>query len=1345
MRKHPRTSGQKRPGSVMIMVVALLVLLALMGTAWIASVRYDRSSSAQSVTNNQIDTVAQGVADMLSDAINAGVWGHDELTGANSFYRPRSDNLYLDKPALKNLNVKSYSYFSFDCPIGDATALDNSNVPIDWIEQHAGDFLASRLPEVRDPKVNGGDIVYWPAISAPLGSPSLFSGTSIREDNNGKSLVPTIGNDTTPPTATILDALRWYESPVALYDNSSGTSYHRVAYARRVDMRPAFATATGSDGVTRTYPVFDLTNNMVIYDADTLKSFTPVAVPNKFPIFVVGADADGDGIPDSGLSRLPIGQQGGITYYAAVRVIDNNAALNANTAWQWRSGASKTDADNASSFIPTNITPANINAEALLLDPNKESYDPGSKTAGTWNTWRFNGPLNNSVFSSFNDQGNSGGFSFISYYDALWTQLGARVDNPGQVAAGVRYRAFPLGDHASLASRFLLLDPNAAGLLEQALPTSLSYTRYVTSSNYTLIRSTPYASNGAAGILDYSPILTPGNGTGWFGENFDFDSLYHNNDPTGNRRPLFVTRNGVTNFIAAALPNPDGISPGNQMLNYGPAGDPLAVKADINTGNFEELRRAFWNVMIGQVGKGTNADMSPFGSDDPTDDYLGTKFNIPPASQADQSRARFGELFETHPQRMFRRSIRHPGGVNYTKYDVGSQVEIRAGIAAANAISLREGPGNMAGNVITDHTFIVTSKSNSAKYVVACYGLHIQPYISEIYATNDNLTDNSGKNTTGYVAVELVNPYPFSITLTGWKVATIDRTTFPQLKIVDLTGGGLLDTVTIPAASGGKYGYAVIHNLGDGSNGSAKFVPPAALSGQGTIPNSYFIANLNEVRGKEMVILRPAPQVKAGEANGAWASVDSFDFSGFPGNPVVDQNAVPPSATVTAWHYARANDQAGHPWCFVYPGRYDGSVASRRQQGTQAENYKVLATGQPTPQPGFQDLWNAQGTNGVTINLGGQDATASFPEKHVFTIQVANVTSAAAPSSNAFPFGGFSRNGDILQVPFIGSYRIYTADANGNAADLLEINSISMDSVFAEDTDTMDNPVEQIGRFCPVCPDTTGNTGGPNDIQPIASYSDGSTYPNDWDDKNYKRWRYRWAMRLFDYVTVQDANRDTFPNAPPELSANLPYVSNADPSHPNPNPDNDLYERNIPIQGLLNINTVPELVLRTLPMAYKPGGDLDPNTNVTLAKAIASYRNGDTRVNAQGNFINAPPHGPFRTIYDLYRVPKVWDQVAAIVTGTDPTAADGEFTAQSPNPDGVRRDFEERFLFLTRISNMVTTRSDSFTAYVLVQGWRDAGTPNATLVSQKRLGFIIDRSNLSAKNKKPRMIPFAAQ
>jgi hypothetical protein len=55
-------------------------------------------------------------------------------------------------------------------------------------------------------------------------------------------------------------------------------------------------------------------------------------------------------------------------------------------------------------------------------------------------------------------------------------------------------------------------------------------------------------------------------------------------------------------------------------------------------------------------------------------------------------------------------------------------------------------------------------------------------------------------------------------------------------------------------------------------------------------------------------------------------------------------------------------------------------------------------------------------------------------------------------------------------------------------------------------------------------------------------------------------------------------------------------------------------------------------------------------------------------------------------------------------------------------------------MLLNRISNLITTRSDSFTVYIVVQGWRidpkNAQAPE--LVVQRRAAFIADRSGATA-------------
>ena len=85
--------------------------------------------------------------------------------------------------------------------------------------------------------------------------------------------------------------------------------------------------------------------------------------------------------------------------------------------------------------------------------------------------------------------------------------------------------------------------------------------------------------------------------------------------------------------------------------------------------------------------------------------------------------------------------------------------------------------------------------------------------------------------------------------------------------------------------------------------------------------------------------------------------------------------------------------------------------------------------------------------------------------------------------------------------------------------------------------------------------------------------------------------------------------------------------------------------------------------------------------------------------------------------------------------GPGPGTPAGDLSPYRPGDptttDGVRGDFEEQFLTLNRISNLITTRSDSFTCYIYVAGVQYAGTPDARIKVQRRVGLIIDRSTVT--------------
>lgn len=679
--------------------------------------------------------------------------------------------------------------------------------------------------------------------------------------------------------------------------------------------------------------------------------------------------------------------------------------------------------------------------------------------------------------------------------------------------------------------------------------------------------------------------------------------------------------------------------------------------------------------------------------------------------------------------------------------------------------------------------------------------------------------------------------------------------------------------------------------------------------------------------------------------------LDSFDFTGLTLPNDTDNNRIPVNAQMTgnatAWHYVRANESftnatpsslGNAAWRFVYPGRYDASkyaarvapqIPLARQQGTR----EVLPAGDAAA----GTLWDTGGVPAPAPNLGRPDASGTsaytlsltvpfrrgefaiplqargFPPLGIAPIVATGYFPAIATgldlasTSNPLklltaaqaaelPFGGFARNGDLLEVPFIGSYRIQYPTHIGSTATVndptrpvgvldtfpirnlvIELNSITMDAAMAEDTDVNDDPIvgpdifnqrdngsqsrEQIGRFVPLRKtsmpfESTINGNDPSMTSEQADYNthvdwavlptapipvlydDGApnvykgparTTATGYDLTNLNR--YRWAADLFDYLTVQSASDDFLPNIKPDLSATASTVKNTIGGTAN-----SQSEVNVPIEGMININTASERVLAMVPwcpdvpidnlvgdrftFGVVPGvagfqevtGGADQiNDNLQMARAIVRFRDGFEARNPDYLALpgydardNAPSAGtyrsqPFLTTWDLYRVPE-FRSLQSLLLNREPAAGNfaaslrgflddrvgditpfphvlnsGQFVGKFfgvgdrvrdaingqvyecilsfkgagnlPSSDtahwrtaipavgatapGLSRafyDYEEQSLMLTRVSNLITTRSDVFTAYMLLEGWENAGTPKASLKVSRRAAFFLDRS-----------------
>lgn len=1213
MRQTPLHPAHRR-GSILIITVVLLVLLAIIGTAYITTSGTDRVTARQHVANTQIEMLVDGVRAMLTDAITA-----DRTGAANNF------------------------------PGNGSTPIDSS-------------LLASRHPWLIDPTqpASPANRPVWDAITLPL-----------------------------TPGSTVA-----FENPI------TGTP---VNFARSLQRQ--FLFAPGEDN-----------NGNLTLTAITRATGQPAGTPTY------AADADGDGIADSFLWRMPVSEIDGVTWYAAVRVVDNNSAVNINTAHVFENET-----------LP-GAFPSHLPLTDVLSTPEANTVlQVRTNNAGaTVHNRPVEDPTPHNGFSITERNA----IVFNSPGEATWLQSGRRLENPGYNRTSERYRTFSLGDQMALAYRFVLRNPAATpGTVEQAAASLTS----------NAVRLSPYL--GSASVA-------------WFNEQFDFDLA--NTRPA---RSMLVSFNGVNNIIAPLggalrpempawygqndawrgrwearrgysannLVDYGGITyrattsiaaPGNnQPDNLPPIQDggrwmyfpwkPAPTRTPINTAGFNELYRAFWMVLA--------SDANPQQPAHP----------IAPA---------------TDPK-MFRSIIRDPRAPtvatdpSFTRLSPDMMMYLRSAIAAANAMELRDADEDITPRTIT--LSLTEGGANNIPITVTIYGTEKQPYITEVYANTDtNTVLGTGANPAGYVAVELHNPYPFEIDIAGCILATVDRndTAIPAGQPMNLTktliaqlnamtsnaGGGSLSPSIIPAN-----GTLLLENYDANNTGTqpgralhrptSTGLPPTGPIDTSLDPapgyrNFAYVPELSAALGKELILMRPLtstvnridrntitriqfPPTTGTPLPRNYAPLDAFDFTGI---SIANQRVA---------HYQRMSGQGANNWKFVYPGRYissnDASAATPRYTldytGGSGINGGEWAVGDPEP-----PLITAP-------TLTGGDNPSSTYSNPFPPVQVANYYFGGFnPPSGApynYPFGGFPRLGDAAQITYVGHYKLQRSN-QVNSDNVVEINPITFDIALADDNEPLTDPLEHLGRFVPVLP-------------PV-----GTLDP------------YDFAHKLFSYITVHELQDDyTVPNHTPVSWFNATSETTLLGAVPTrapridgtPNRD----DVTAGVHGLVNINTAPWRVLAALPLVIDPAtGAVNRQESFNLAKAIVFFRDRDRG--------DGQPYGPFNSIYDLLRVPGFADP-SGVNAVDDPAAlhrvALGDFTPFAGD-DFTLNDYESRYNQVIRLSSMLTTRSDTFTAYVLLQGWRNPGTPSATLIAERRVGYIFDRTQLTPTNKEIRSTRF---
>ena len=1315
--KAQREFVRSRSGSVLILVVALLVLMALIGTAYMTMAQFDRVAAAQHTFNTEVDLLLDGVINQVKATVTGDLFVNGQFRQGTPAYNPGTQTGWAEATSSLGLDPGTVTQTQVNSKL-----INTFNAGTWWIASRTPDQLASlKPPALQNEGINGP---WWGFITGALNQDGLF------------------------------DTPYW-------------PSNKSIRYSTRTNLVPG-ATASTING--QFMPAW-LNGSLLINFSTT------ASVGN-----VMAADADGDGIADAGYIKLLT--LDGITYYAAIRILDNASAVNATIATRPNSAtALNPNTTGAASYttMPGDFSPVNIDLEGMLISPGAELYNTGAYPNGGLLGYRFNGVtpvssgidettfLNRSDFRYMSDPINGNLF-----FHQQWTQLGRRMDNPGNIAQGAaassRYQALSSVDAMALVRNFILCDPVVASSKASSSPLEQCLAA-------TLIGAPP----NAAPTTPYQP----GDTSDWYQNNFNY---FAGNNSTGAQkmpmRALLVPRSQVSNFVPAKFVDKGVNTTGTGAFNFGdmitypaaggqryvcinpnptqpprqPTTDSLfqdpnwayepwttaPTKANANTATFQQLYAAYWAVMADQY----NTTAAP-GVWSPAFDTANSSTG-----------------------RMFRSPARVPGST--VKLTPAQVMYLRAAIAAVNTMDLRD-----SDNDVTSRTITIPLIGQGATTAVQAtiYGTEMQPYITQVYARNDQQTKND------WVAIEIYNPFPVAIPLTNWQFVAYTRAAKTLTLIAPITTPSIAPQQRLVFVSSMSPPPTIAVNV------PANAIAISGLETKG-LANEVFLMrprrNDGTITSSTLLNNTYTESTTQGSLQDL-VPVDCYDFSNLP--------VTAASATAaTEWHYVRPNDPSnGKAWHFVYPGPWN--ISAKTPQPTLGGT--AYATNSPTPLPpmNLASLGQPMGTVAKTSDFPGTTTTKVDMVYNDVPLQVANVNfggpmKLAQPTNAAnsayFPYGGFARNGDLLQVTFIGSYRLTPVGATPSSSNIMELNPITMDSMMAPQGNSAgaDTPPygplgnhsappypENIGRFCPI--DVNDGTGGINDYVGFTVSAPNQTYN--------ALWRYHWAMKLFDYLTVESPQDDYSPqynpwhpeptdpsyandfvytpanSSPQETSfagigpLNIPRpVANATPTIINglkttspPQYNTNLAtEETSPINGLININTAPWRVLAAVPWVPATDGAYQIK-NAAIAQAIVFYRD----INDATTPKTPHGHGPFKSIFELMDVP-----MPATAGGNLFRNVDGNTNAPAgqgsiplgdiiqvgqPNSTGVAGDFETMFLALTRVSNLITTRSDSYTAYILVQGWRNAETNNPTLVVQRRAAIIIDRSAVTPTNTSP--------
>jgi hypothetical protein len=167
------------------------------------------------------------------------------------------------------------------------------------------------------------------------------------------------------------------------------------------------------------------------------------------------------------------------------------------------------------------------------------------------------------------------------------------------------------------------------------------------------------------------------------------------------------------------------------------------------------------------------------------------------------------------------------------------------------------------------------------------------------------------------------------------------------------------------------------------------------------------------------------------------------------------------------------------------------------------------------------------------------------------------------------------------------------------------------------------------------------------------------------------------------------------------------------------------------VPGTININTAPtHLLEKILPIP-------STTSRASIVNAIKAYR--DDGSYRKTNWRNTPG---FANTSELYQA-LIGGSATVLDGGGDTWDINGTYVdfenKDQGTPDGIIDDREEKLMFARHLQGVTSARSDVYTAYILIRGYNTEHFEQG-VVETKRLIAVIDRSNIADGSSNPKVI-----